>query len=81
MEEYVMPEKNSKKGLVGKIVLAAVLVAALWLLGMSMVVTHENEYTLIKQFGKIDYVISEPGLSFKIPFLQTADTVPKEILV
>lgn len=60
---------------------AVVLVATLWVLGMSMVITHQNEYTLIKQFGKIDHVISEPGLSFKTPFVQTADTLPKEILV
>lgn len=81
MEEYVMPEKKSSKGVAGKIILAAVLVVALWILGMSMVVTHEDEYTLIKQFGKIDHVVSEPGLTFKVPFLQTADTLPKKILV
>lgn len=81
MEEYVMPEKKNRKGSAGKIIAAVVLVAVLWVLGMSMVVTNENEYTLIRQFGEIDHVISEPGLSFKIPFLQTADTLPKEILI
>lgn len=81
MEEYVMPEKKNRKGSAGKIIAAVVLVAVLWVFGMSMVVTNENEYTLIRQFGEIDHVISEPGLSFKIPFLQTADTLPKEILI
>lgn len=81
MEEYVVPEEKKKKGFTGKIAIIVILVAALWIFGMSMVVTEENEYTLIRQFGEIDHVISEPGLSFKIPFLQTADTLPKEILI
>ncbi len=45
----------------------------------SMVVTEENEYTLIRQFGKVDHIESEAGLSFKIPFIQSVDTLPKEI--
>ena len=45
------------------------------------VVTCENEYKLIRQFGKVDHVETEAGLSFKIPFIQSVDTLPKEILV
>lgn len=80
MEEYVVPEKK-KKSSAGGVVLAVLLVAVICVLGMSMVVTHENEFTLIKQFGKIDHVITESGLSFKIPFVQTADKLPREILI
>ena len=29
--------------------------------------TMENEYTVVKQFGQIKSIHSEPGLSFKIP--------------
>lgn len=47
----------------------------------SIVITHENEYTLIRQFGKIDKVISTAGISFKIPFVQSADTLPKQVLL
>ncbi|MBQ9136552.1 MAG: protease modulator HflC, partial [Lachnospiraceae bacterium] len=39
----------------------------------SIVVTQENEYSLIRQFGRIDHVITEAGISFKIPFIQTVD--------
>ena len=82
MEEYVMPEKNSRnKGSLGKALLLVVLVAIAIVASLSMVVTQENEYTLIRQFGKIDHVVEESGLSFKIPFLQTVDTLPKEILL
>ncbi len=83
MEEYVMPEKkrNNSRGSVIKVVLAVVAVAAIMVLGTSMVVTHENEYTLIKQFGKIDHIVDEAGLTFKVPFVQTVDTLPKQVLL
>lgn len=68
-----------KKGLGA---LAGIILAAAVFVGLSsMVVTQENEYTLIRQFGKIDHVESEAGLSFRIPFIQTADTLPKYIQI
>lgn len=69
-----------KKG----IITAAIAIAAFALiivLGSSVVVTQENEYTLIRQFGKVDRIIDEPGLSFKIPFMESVYTLPKEILL
>ncbi|MDO5417147.1 MAG: protease modulator HflC [Lachnospiraceae bacterium] len=64
-----------------KTILLLVL-AGLFLAGTgSMVVTQENEYKLIRQFGRIERIISSAGLSFKIPFIQSADTLPKEILI
>jgi len=83
MEEYVMPEKtvNKKKGGFIKVALAGILVIGLFVLGTSMVVTQENEYTLIKQFGKINHIVDEAGLSFKIPFVQTVDTLPKQVML
>ena len=47
----------------------------------SIVVTQENEYKLIRQFGRVERVIGQAGLSFKIPFIQSADTLHKQILV
>ena len=47
----------------------------------SIVITHENEYSLIRQFGRIDHVISTAGISFKIPFIQSVDTLPKQTLL
>lgn len=64
-------------GVFGIIILVAVLIV----LGNSYVVTKENQYTLIKQFGKIDHVITEAGISFKLPIIQTTDTLPKDILL
>ncbi len=78
MYREAKPEKKSSKGW---IVLGALVLAAIIIFGGTFVVTYENEYTLIKRFGKIDYIIDEPGLSFKIPFIQTAEKLPKEILI
>lgn len=47
----------------------------------SIVVTYDNEYKLIRQFGKVDRVITESGVSFKIPFIEAVDTVPRNILI
>ena len=83
MEEYVMPEKKSKKksNALLKAFLPIILFAALIVLANSLVVTAENEYTLVKQFGKIERIIDRAGLSFKTPFIQTTDTLPKRILL
>ncbi|MFR5600928.1 MAG: protease modulator HflC [Lachnospiraceae bacterium] len=64
-----------------RIGITVVALAAIVCLGGSIVVTQENEYKLIRQFGRVNQVISNAGVSFKIPFIQTADTLPKEILL
>ncbi len=46
-----------------------------------LVVTYENQFKLIRRFGKVERIISTPGISFKIPFFETVDTVPDEILL
>ena len=47
----------------------------------SIVITYENEFTLVRVFGKIDRVITEEGISFKIPFIEQTDTLPRQILL
>lgn len=70
--------KGKKAGRVWKYLLALVL---LLLLGNSIVICREDEYKLIRQFGKVQRVVSVSGLTFKAPFIQSVDTVPKEILI
>lgn len=70
--------KIKKVGKVWKYILAVVLLV---ILGNSIVVCQENEYKLIRQFGKVQRVVSSSGLTFKVPFIQSVDTVPKEILL
>ncbi len=63
------------------IVLLVILVLGIFLAATSMVVTEENEYTLVKQFGKVERIITSSGLSLKIPFIQTTDTLPRTLLL
>lgn len=48
---------------------------------MSVTVTAQDEYKLIRQFGKVKRVISKPGVSLRIPFIETAATLPKQTLL
>ena len=67
--------KGKKVGML--IGVAAVVVAV----GASVTVTQQNEYNLIRQFGKVDRVISSPGISFRIPFIESTQALPKETLL
>ncbi len=69
-----------KKGIITAVI-AVVAFLLVITLGSSIVVTQENEYTLVRQFGKVDRVIDEAGLSFKIPFVESVYTLPQEILL
>ncbi len=64
--------------------LTGVFVIVLLIIGMvvlfsSIVITKENEYSVIKRFGKIERVRDEAGLSFKTPFVEEVYTIPKSI--
>ncbi len=67
--------KSKKIGIL--IGVSAVVVAV----GASVTVTQQNEYKLIRQFGKVDRVISSSGISFKIPFIESTQSLPKETLL
>lgn len=64
-----------------KIVLTAIIVILLFIGGSCIVITQENEYSVIRQFGKIDHVVSDAGVSFKIPFIQSVAKLPKQTLL
>ena len=66
-----------KKGMIAGLAAAAALV----LLGSSLVVTHPNEYKLIRQFGEIVRVEENPGVSLKVPFIQNSSSIPKALQI
>ena len=61
--------------------IAVIAVLAVIIIDSGMVVTYPNEYTVIKQFGRIESIRKEPGLSMKIPFIQTAEKIENEVLL
>lgn len=62
--------------------IAGVILVGLLIVGSSsFVITNENQYSLVRQFGKIDHIVDEAGISFKIPFIQSVDTLPKQTML
>lgn len=68
---------KSKKG----VVLAVIAILLVVVVKASAVVTYPNEYAVIKQFGKIVTIHDEPGLSFKVPFIQKTEKIENEVLL
>ena len=63
--------KGKKIGIL--IGVSAVVIAV----GASVTVTQQNEYKLIRQFGKVQRVIDKPGISLRVPLMETTATLPK----
>ncbi len=69
-----------KKGkLLSRTLLPIIVIACIVLLANSIVITHHDEYKIIREFGKIVKVIDTSGLSFKTPFIQTTHSLPKNV--
>lgn len=79
-EDNVIDMKPKKKKMMWLPIGVALVVLLLVVLS-SMVITYENEYTLIKKFGKVERIISNEGLSFRIPFVESKETLPKTTLL
>lgn len=67
------------KKTISLLVTAVIIVIAAVLLFNSMYIVRENEYGVVKQFGKISVIREEAGLYFKIPFIEEYSTLPKNL--
>jgi membrane protease subunit HflC len=63
------------------IVLLIVIVAAIVIISSSTFVVGEGDYAIVKQFGKVVEIYDEAGLRFKLPVVQTVETLPKKELI
>ena len=64
------------------LILAAVLVLlAVVGISSSVYTVQENEYACTVRFSKIEKTVSEPGLYFKVPYVDTIKTFPKTIMI
>ncbi|WP_088103792.1 protease modulator HflC [Halalkalibacter urbisdiaboli] len=68
--------KYVKLGLVAfiMIVLLATIISNLF-------IVEQGEYKIVRQFGEVVRIEEEPGLSYKIPFIQSVTTLPKYQMV
>lgn len=67
-----------KRGFLG--VVLFVVIAAAIAAYLTLFTVHQTQQALVLQFGEPKRVISEPGLNWKIPFIQTVDFFDKRIL-
>ena len=74
-------KKEKKDGSKTKSIVIALLLIGIIVLVNSMVITRQNQFKLIRQFGRVDRVVTDAGLSFKIPFVESVDVIPKELLL
>ena len=51
------------------------VIAAAVLLGSSLFSVNMNEYAVVRQLGRVVKVENTPGLKFKMPFVQTVETI------
>ena len=63
------------------IILIAVLVLLFILFESCFFVVRQNEYGIVRQFGAVVDVKSEPGLYLKVPFIQQTSALPNTVLL
>ncbi len=61
-------------------VLAILAVAMAFLGAGAMFTVHQTQQAIVLQFGDLRQIISEPGLKFKIPFIQDVVYLDKRVL-
>lgn len=72
-------KKKNKRNKAAIIVI--ILIVIYMALNSCFIICMENQYKLVRQFGRVDRTITSPGMYFKIPFIESVDTVPKEMLL
>ncbi|NLC18086.1 MAG: protease modulator HflC [Clostridiales bacterium] len=67
------------KKIIARIIMIIVILAAVAAFSSSAIITYENQYSVVKRFGRIERVIDKAGISLKVPFIDTVNVVPKSI--
>ncbi|TKD70621.1 protease modulator HflC [Pseudalkalibacillus hwajinpoensis] len=67
---------NPRK-IVKSVLLIVLLIMIIGAFFSTVFVVKEGEYKVIRQFGDVVTIETEPGLKFKIPFIQSVTTLPK----
>lgn len=75
MNERTAPSKFGKYTKGGIFLL--ILLVIIGILIANVFIVREGEYKVVRQFGEVVRIESTPGLSYKIPFIQSVETLPK----
>ncbi len=61
------------------IIIGIIVLAVILILGGSLYTVPMNQYAAVREFGKIVRIESEPGLKFKMPFIQNVQMISKTL--
>jgi membrane protease subunit HflC len=70
------PDLEYKKYVSVGIVLLSTLFVIILLIS-NLFIVREGEIRVVRQFGEVIRIVDEPGLNYKIPFIQSVETLPK----
>ncbi|MDR2931764.1 MAG: protease modulator HflC [Oscillospiraceae bacterium] len=70
-----------KRGMTRRLIIIIGVLIVVFFYMQCVVITKPNEYVVIQQFGEIKSVTAEPGISFKLPFIQVTRSVPKMVRI
>lgn len=73
-------EKQIKKTAPAFVFIAG-FIAVVLLIVSNLYIVKPNEYKAVRQFGEVIKIVLEPGLNYKIPFIQSVSTLPKHLMV
>lgn len=76
-----MSEQSKKKKRSALTIIVAILIVIYVALNSCFIICMENQYKLIRQFGRVDRTITNSGIYMKIPLIESVDTIPKELLL
>ncbi|MGO4888679.1 protease modulator HflC [Anaerobacillus sp. MEB173] len=68
--------KYTKVGIVG-----VVLIGIVAIIISNLFIVEQGEHKVVRQFGEVVRIESQPGLSYKIPFIQSVTSIPKYQMV
>lgn len=80
MNDHRDPNMDYKKYARVGIILTAIVLLALLVIS-NLFIVREGELRVVRQFGEVIRVEDSPGLSFKIPFIQSVESLPKFQLI
>jgi membrane protease subunit HflC len=78
---YKTDKQPSKQNYMPILITGAVIIFLFITVLSNLYIVKPNEYKVVRQFGEVVKVIEEPGLNYKLPFIQSVTTLPKHLLI
>ncbi|MDR1439421.1 MAG: protease modulator HflC [Clostridiales bacterium] len=70
-----------RRGLIRRAVLLGIIVIFLIIWNQCVIITMPNQFVVVQQFGEIVKITRQPGISFKLPFIQTTRPVASSVSI